>query len=220
MSNRIKDFIKRHNRLYVLCKCIRSTDDPFLAKIIRGYYDPESSDDCTILLERCGERLPNKIVYDIPRGEEDVTRVGFYANMHNLLYGLKFAELINAVPRVKWGEKMPYYDHGMDKITKNAFEYYFEPISEAADYALNDFKNVVRTNRKHISLFQDMFKNSYRMADENIYMLAELYKRYIHLNERTSLFINSEINKLFDRDIRLPPPAKFWVSMSAERILT
>ena len=164
MLKKYKEFLKRHDKLYVLCKCIQNINNPVLTKIIRGYYDRNYSSTSIMLMEHYGELMLDRIIFDIPRGEETVTRIGFYADMHNLLYGLKFAEMINAVPRVKWGENMPYYDHGMDKIS---------------------------------SFYQDMFDNSYAVSDENIKLLSETYKKYIHLNRKTNQFIYGEINNLF-----------------------
>lgn len=181
-------------------------NDPVFVNLIRGYYEYDYPKTSTLLIEHYGELLPDKIVYDIPRGEETVTHIGFYADMHNLLYALKFSEMINAVPRVRWGDKMPYYDHGMDDITKNAFEYYFEPISEASNCSLYDFRNVIRTNGKHECLFQNMMDNSYKTDDECIRMLAEIYKKYIRLNKKTSEFVYREINNLFGADMQQNTP--------------
>lgn len=200
MLRKLKIFIKKHDRLYVICKSVRRMNDPVFREIIRGYYDVDHQEACTLLLEHSGELMPDKIVYDISRGEEKHTRVGFGASMHRLLYGLKFAEMINAVPRVLWGPNMPYYDHGMDDITKNAFEYYFEPLSEAANYPLKEFKNILKSNGKEILIYQNMVDESYNVNDNNIKILAEMYKKYIHLNEKTSQYINYEINKLFNRN--------------------
>lgn len=206
MLNNLKEFIKKHNKLYVIAKSMKGMNDPNFAKIIRGYYDYDHQEICTLLVEHNGEIMPNRIVYDISCGEKTKS-VGFCAEMHHLLYRLKFAEAINAVPRVRWGENMLYYDHGLDNITKNAFEYYFEPISEAANHSPSEFKNYILSNTKHIYIYQNMVNKSYKIEDIDFKMLADMYKKYIHLNEKTHSYINSEIDNLFNRCKQLPPPA-------------
>ena len=196
MLNKLKELVKKNDSLYVIAKCVKNSKNPEMIKLIRGYYDFEYQEVTTLLIEHYGTLLPDRIIYDIPRGEETVTRIGFYADMHNLLYALKYSEMINAIPRVRWGEKMPYYDHGMDYITKNVFEYYFLPISEASNHSLYEYKNVIRTNGKHEYTFQNMVNNSYNIENNHIRLLAEIYKKYIHLNDQTSQFINDAINRL------------------------
>lgn len=208
MLNKIKEFAQGNDKLYVFCKSLKRRNDPVFAKIIRGYYDKNYPEWCTVLLEHSGDMMPDKIVYDISCGEEKHSRVGLYANIHHLLYRLKFAEMINAVPRVRWGEGMPYYDHAMDDITKNAFEYYFDPISEAANYPLCDFGNIIRSTTKHILIYQNMFDNSYKLNDSDIMTLAESYKKYIHLNNKTSSYINGEIEKIFGKHMQMSLHAK------------
>lgn len=207
MLKKLKDFIKKHDKLYIITKSIKSINDPNLVKVIRGYYDYNHPEVCTLLLEHNGEYMPDRIVYDISCGEK-VKSVGFCAEMHQLLYRLRFAEAINAVPRVHWGEYMFYYDHGMDYITKNAFEYYFEPVSEAADHSPNEFKNYIRSDKKHIYIYQNMVDKSYKINDVNFKLLAGMYRKYIHLNEKTSLFINSEIDNLLNYNKQIPPRGK------------
>lgn len=195
MLDKIKDLIKAHNVLYVISKSLMSCKDPNLTKIIRGFYDFDHPEISTLLLEHNGELMPDRIVYDISHGEEKNETLGFFSDMHNLLYRLRFAELINAVPRVRWGEGVPYYDHGMDNVTKNAFEYYFEPISDAAKYSLKSFKNLISSRAKHISIFQNMASKSYKIDDENLRLLSSAYKKYIHLNDDTQKFIDRGISK-------------------------
>ena len=203
MLKKIKPFVKKHDILYVICKSVQRMNDPLFIRIIRGYYDGDYQEATTLLLEHCGEIMPDKIVYDISRGEEKLTRMGFCASMHHLLYGLKFAEMINAVPRVLWSKNMPYYDHGMDDITKNAFEYYFESISEAANYSFNEFKNILKSKPKDILIYQDMFTGSYSPNEDNIRELAESYRKHIHLNERTRKIIFDDIKGILKNNERI-----------------
>lgn len=195
MITKIKKYMKNNDRLYTVCKAAKKSSDPYLAKTIRGLYDFDHPEVSTLLLEHNGELMPDRIVYDISHGEDKKEIMGFFANMHHLLYRLKFAELINAVPRVRWGEGVPYYDHGMDSVTKNAFEYYFEPISDAAKYPLKSFKNIIDSRAKHISMFQNMAKKSYKINDENLRLLSSAYKKHIHLNDDTKKYIESGISK-------------------------
>lgn len=199
MLKKLKEFIKNHDKLYVIARCMKNINEPNLVKILRGYYDNNYQEVCTLLLEHNGDFMPDRIVYDISRDETKRSYRGFCADMHHLLYRLKFAEEINAVPRVHWGENIPYYDHGMDNITQNAFEYYFEPVSETAAHSPDEFKNYIRSDVKHIYIYQNMINKSYKIEDINFKLLADMYKKYIHLNERTKTFIDSDIDKIFNR---------------------
>ena len=50
----------------------------------------------------------------------------------------------------------------MDNITQNAFEYYFEPVSEAAAHSPDEFKNYIRSDVKHISIIRQYGADEFR----------------------------------------------------------
>lgn len=54
---------------------------------------------------------------------------GFFACFFNTLNHLKFCELNNKTPVIYWGKNCPYYDEKGYKGIFNAWQYYFEPVS-------------------------------------------------------------------------------------------
>ena len=192
---KLKGFIKRHGRLYVMAKCFCSINDPNLLKLMKGFYGSDNSDSDTLLIEHYGQKFPDTLVYNMSIGEKDVSVTGLGARLHQLLYRLRFSDFINAKPRVFWGNKMAYYDKQMDKETKNVFEYYFEPVSDLSNYPVSDFRNVINSQGRHTKFYQNMDTDSYCIKEEHLKILSEQYKKSITLNSKTKEFIYNGIKE-------------------------
>ena len=184
-----------------MVKYIKHNNDSELIRIIRGLYDLDYNSAHTFVIEHFGECLSDKIIYNISFGEEESCDIGFAAMIYHLLYYLKIAEMIGAVPMVKWGQLTLYHDHQMDSITNNVYEYYFEPISDVIEYPINKCKNVIRSRGRHIYLFHNMNEQVYLLDDKDILLLAEQYKRYIRLNDKTTKYIQEGLALLSDKTL-------------------
>ena len=121
------------------------------------------------------------------------------------LYSLIFPSSLRMIPVVEWGTKSVYYDPGMDPVTRNVFEYYFEPVANICSGEIEDYRNVVRVfdinpslRNSWIFLEQapDMFA-PYCVDQQEIERLANLYNKYIRLNQKTKEYIEDQVNEIF-----------------------
>ena len=195
-SNDLIETLKENDVLYILGKYVKTRKNKELSHLVRSYYQP-AFEGCVYFLEHPGTLLPNKTIYDISVGETEKKEVGFCAEMHHLLYKLMFADEYNLSPRVVWGCGSPYYEAELEKKSNNAFEYYFEAISEASDYSLSEFANIIKSDTKHILKYHNMILKSYYQNEQSIRLLAKSYKKHIRLNEYTNRIILEDINHIF-----------------------
>lgn len=197
MKDSLKSKLKKSDLLFSLFYWhnMRKSDNPDrnYYRIVRAAFDREDNTNM-VMIHHYGAELPDRIVYDVSSGERHES-VGMGAELHHLLYGLRFADFLGAVPRVSWGDRFVYHDDGMNGTTRNAFEYYFEPVSPLADQPLTDFRNVVVYERSHVKLFHDMAKYSYKLADSDIAVLADQYAKSIHPNKATRKFIDEGLSR-------------------------
>ena len=207
----IKRFIVTHDSTYVLAQCISHKKDPKYIRLIRGYYD-NPLDYTTFLVEHKGEKHPDKIIYVISFGEPDEDDPynsqkrygGLCALLRRSLSGMKFPDMTGMTPTVLWGTASWYHDTGMDPITKNVFEYYFEPISCIPHEEIKECRNVIEpnfaTNRYFAIEKVDDVLGHYRIDQEEIEKLSYLYKKYVHLNQKTREYLEEQVGKIINRN--------------------
>ena len=210
LGKRIKKLIKSNDKLYVLGRCLKNINDPDYQKLVKGYY--EVGDCASVLIEHRGEKYPDKIIYHIgfcmPDNKKGAVRdtSGFCALLRKTLLSMSFPDALGMIPVVEWGSKSVYYDTGMDPVTSNVFEYYFEPVSKICSGEVGDCKNVVDVTLMRHSLVNSFFFMerasdlfaSYHLEGQEIERLAELYKKYIHLNDKTKKYIEDQIHEILD----------------------
>lgn len=194
MLEKQKERLSNNDTLYILVKCMKNLHNQDFCNLLRSFFQAKY-EGCLYWLEHPGTRFPEKTVYNISVGEEFKETIGFCAQMHHILYKLMFADECHLLPRVVWGKCSPYYEPEMK--TNNVFEYYFEPVSEASKYDCNEFKNLIRSNIKHILKYQNMVNGSYAPDDKNLKMLAESFQKHIRLNETTKKYISEGIRSIF-----------------------
>lgn len=201
-QNSIKGFLRKNDALYVLVKSIKNLNNPDFCSLLRSYFI-ESYEGSVYFLEHPGTALPEKTIYDISVGESRKILRGFCAEMHHILYKLMFADEHALMPRIVWGRGSPYYEAGYNYTNNNAFEYYFEPVSEASKYSCCELKNLIRSDVKHILKYQNMVNGSYSPNDDNIRLLAQSFKKHIRLNEQTQRLISDGINCVCNSNNRI-----------------
>lgn len=103
------------------------------------------------------------------------------------------ADQLNAVPVVNLGTDSAYYDPEMDNVTRNVFEYYFEPVSEIPYLDVDSCKNVLRCHDQQVNFFEGTWL--YEINQSRIDKLAEIYKKHIRLNKYTDEYIKDNISK-------------------------
>lgn len=192
----LKQAFKNNDALYIFGKYIQTRKSKELGHLVRAYYQ-WTFDGYVYFFEQPGTLFPGETVYDISAGEFEKTIVGFCGEMRHLLYRLTFADKYHLLPRVVWGSGSPYYEPGFNREPNNAFEYYFEPISEASKYPCTAFANIMKSNSKHVIKHNNWYEKSlYNLNEDHIRFLAEAYKKHIHFNETTQKIVSEGIDRI------------------------
>ncbi len=200
LKSKIRRIIRNNDKLYVIGRCICNLHDTDLIRLLRGYYD-QPHDYTSILAMHNGMKYPEEMVYHINvyktveknaieefRGKN----FGFAAAMYWTLKEIIFSDFLNMTPVVEWGNTATYYDAGMDQITMNTFEYYFDPVSRINFKDVKYCRNVIEGNIGH-GYFCTKRLNGYDMQQDEVEELGNVYKKHIHLNNKTSKYIESQI---------------------------
>lgn len=117
---------------------------------------------------------------------------GFFAYWKHALIGLEFAERYNLTPVIDWTQNSSYYEKNGVNGIKNAFEYYYEPVSDVSvDDALHS-KNVVFFS-KHA---RGRVEISYNDPDEEVFV--SVCKKYIHVKDDIEKSMLREISPLLN----------------------
>ena len=197
MYTKIKDYIKRNDKLYIWARYIKSRNDSNFVKLLRGYYDKSLyCNTYTMLINQFGEKEPNKLIVGILFEKHDS---GFCSLLHNTLHHLNCAEMLGAIPSVMWSNKISYYDKDMDSITKNVFEYYFISVSEIKYENLCNYAHVTFLSRPEIfcNTLESIEHTKWFYNKQYFARYAYLYNKYIHLNDITNKYITEQITLLF-----------------------
>lgn len=212
LRKRIRNIIKKYDKLYAIARCMKSINDPDYLKLVKGYF--ELCDYASILIDHKGEQYPDKIIYHIgycvPSNKKTIVKdpAGIAALLRYTLFGMVFSDTLRMDPVVEWGSQSVYYDPGMDPITLNVFEYYFEPVSKIYLKELESCKNVVDMFGINRSCWNscivmeqapDLFA-PYCVEQEEIERMANLYKKHIHLNNKTQKYIDDQMNEILDTE--------------------
>lgn len=198
IKSRMKSYIKSNNFLYTFfCSIQRSRDKEF-QKMVRAM----GGRDATLLLVEGNYNLNNEIYYIIECGfGEKKDWRGFFALIGQNLRSIYFAQTYHLKPCIVWGKNSLYYDTRMDKITENAFEYFFEPLSLEYEEILKEHLFVKSRGADSNRITHTALKGSvYHISDEQIEVFASLYRRYFHLNSATKAYIDTGINKIMGKD--------------------
>ena len=199
MRKEIKELVQNNKNAYMLSRVIHEImyDRRGNAyKLLLGYFEPQDKVS-SIVVDHLGKLHPEKILYYISYGEDELCTWGFFALMRSLLFRLDFAERFGFMPVVKWGKYTLYLDP--EGETENGFEQYFEPVSEISYKDIADSKNVVRSNAWQETMLRfdlnEQIGSNYSITNDEIERLSELYKKYIHLNKKTKAYIERQIKE-------------------------
>jgi hypothetical protein len=194
ISENIKAFLKKHPKVNYLQRVLRHCNDStFIKQVMTLGHDP----NCFYL--HCnGDKNPDKNILFI-----EVTG-GMGVMYRYMLYALWEAERLGFVPVIKFHDDCVYReDHSVDG-TDNAFEYYFKQPSAVSLADAGESKRVFLLGLPHLSRIESDLGNlnpdvplGYVVNEEYLAVLAEVARKYLHLNDKTRRFFESSFQNLF-----------------------
>lgn len=127
--------------------------------------------------------------------DEKGSGMGFFAELGVTLIKLYFADERGFVPYVHWGERYLYYEPDGIKGEKNAFLYYFKPVSEVK--SIKHACHVVNSDDSHYAQVKALYHAvSYDVSEDYINAMARMLKKYIRYNDETREYLESQFGAL------------------------
>lgn len=185
---KIMDKIRESEMLAFLHQCrIKRNDADFRKLVLQGYHNPNFLE-----LYSNGNEYRGKVAYHI--GAFGCS-VGFFAEFLYTLIRLYYAADRGFVPYVYWGNDFLYYESSGVEGEYNAFQYYFEPVSEVT--GIDQAAHVLDATDYHIHDVQDRLNtHGYAVTDEYMDALSDMIKRYIRYNQRTKTYLEDGYDAL------------------------
>lgn len=182
------DVLKRSEKLVYWNRCrIHRNNPEFRHMVLDGYNNPDFLEMHTF-----GKEYEGKTIYLV---EERGAGVGFFAEFGVTLIELYFADERGFMPYVRWGKDYLYYEPDGIDGEKNAFLYFFSPVSEVenVDHACH----VIKTEESHYVQVKAQFDAvSYDVSDAYVDAMARMVKKYIRYNKQTGEYLEQEYQRL------------------------
>lgn len=182
------DILRKSEKLVYWNRCrIHRNDADFREMVLQGYQNADY-----LQFHTYGREYPGKTIY---LADERGAGVGFFAEFGVTLIKLYFADERGFTPYVVWGKDYLYYEpEGIDG-EKNAFLYFFEPVSEVK--SIEHACHVVHSEESHYVQVKALFDAvSYDVSDAYIDAMAQMVRKYIRYNARTKDYLEQEYNRL------------------------
>lgn len=188
LTKGLKKKIRENYRLYCILSMIAGKDSS-----LHRYVEACCSGSRPVIMIE-GDNLDSDIFYKISYGENEVCLMGLFAIIAQSTKKLYFAEAFGLKPIVIWGEKLFYYDP-TNKETQNVFEYYYLPINvNKSKIYEKDYRYV---ESKHIDMkIFDKDHTGYGLTEQTYIRLAQMYRKYFRLNEKTRNYLENNIGVL------------------------
>lgn len=131
---------------------------------------------------------------------------GFFAILRAALDYCCYADEQGFLPYIVYGRKVLYSEKTLFLGTNNPFEYYYEqPLTFLADKLVKGM-NIVKCRTEHldkIELKYNLKASSYLVEESYIENMADIYKKYMHLNMMTSKKIEKSIRNVLQGKLTL-----------------
>lgn len=176
---------------YVLKAAKHFGDEPYMDFFLEREVNP-------LLLEfkQNGSGVPDKKVMLI---RENGNGWGFFAEVRAMLAKMVFAERFGLIPYIEWGSAFLYTEKQLVNGTHNAFEYYFKQPNGMTKQDVLESSYVTESKSAQGVVIEREFKrDTYEMTAEYQSKLAEMYRKYIRLNEKTEKMIQNDLKDIFD----------------------
>jgi len=191
MWNRLKKLIKKNESLYILCQLIAKFKNKEFREMIMAYYFLDN-DKTSLIFKHYGNENAGQLICLIENGVHQNSQHGFFALVRYTLQDLYFSDEMSLQPYIMWGKHTKYFEPEIEDQIQNVFEYYFCSISDISYSSIMNSKNVTCVNAKNRSIFKKVYgdcSTEYELSDIEIKKLAEVYKKYFHLNQKTQEYI-------------------------------
>lgn len=124
---------------------------------------------------------------------------GFFAILRETLDYCCYADEQGFCPYIVYGQKTLYSEKGLFLGTYNPFEYYFkQPMTLLPVNGIRGL-NLVKSRPEHLKEIEfkyNLKSFSYIVEESYIEKMAEIYKKYMHLNVMTNKNIEKNIEKI------------------------
>lgn len=194
ISENIKTFLKKHPKVNYLQRVLRHCNDAtFVKNVMTIGHNP----NC-LHLQSYGEKNPDKNIFFI---EVNGAMGVMYRYM---LYALWEAERLGFVPVLKFHNRCFYQEEHPIDGTNNAFEYYFSQPAEITLSEMYESKRVFPFELPHLARIEYDLGNlnpdspaGYVVDEAYLATLAEIARKYLHLNPKTKKNFETSFRKLF-----------------------
>ena len=187
-------FLKKHEKANYLANCVRYAKDSRSRKLVLDI----NHDPTTIKYENFGELNPDELIYLIYM---DNFALGFFALFMAVMDGLYFADRFHMKPVVEYDDRCLYAEGHAINGGENAFEYYFEPVSDISVKDARQSRNVALYKQCHrnvngeITVLGNYLANSGH-AEEYLGKRAELFAKYIRLKPEVRNYIEQNLDEI------------------------
>ena len=187
----IKNWIDKNEKLHYIFKAFKHLNDSEYRKFfLEREYNP-------LLLEAHsnGAKFKDQKFYYI---RENGNGYGFFAEFHALLDKFKFAEMFGMTPIVYWGDSFLYIENHSVQGTNNGYQYYFD---QPTPYKIEDLDNayfVMNAKNTQAPWIEKTFDKGEDISEQYELIMAEMYRKYIHLNDQVDKQISKDIETLLE----------------------
>lgn len=182
------DLLKKSEKLVFWNRCrIHSNKPDFREMVLEGYHSPDY-----LKIHHYGDEYEGCTIYHVDATGDGI---GFFAELGMTLIKLYFADERGFIPFVYWGENYLYYEKDGIRGEKNAFLYYFKPVSKIN--SINNACHVVFPEESHIKQVKGLYGAvSYEVSEDYVDAMARMMKKYIQYNDATRAYLEQEFERL------------------------
>ena len=181
-------FLEKNEKLVFWNRCrIHRNKPDFRSLVLEGYKNPDYLEIHTL-----GDEYEGQTIY---LADEQGHGMGFFAELGVTLIKLYFADARGFTPYVRWGKNYLYYEPDGINGEKNAFLYYFKPVSLVTD--IEKAAHVIYSDMTHYEQVKKLYDAvSYDVSEAYIDAMAKMMKKYIRYNTLTENYLKEEYNVL------------------------
>lgn len=185
---KIIELLRKNEKLVYFNRCrIHRNKPEFRHMVLNGYQNADFLE-----LHTYGREYEGMTIY---LADEKGSGMGFFAELGVTLIKLYYADERGFVPYVSWGKDYLYYEPDGVDGEKNAFLYFFEPVSGVK--SIEHACHVVKSEDSHYAQVKSLFHAvSYDVSEEYVDAMARMVKKYIRYNDKTRRYLKQEYGKL------------------------